>query len=167
MHGAHAYAGRVQDAAAALGAPAEDDPKTAGPLLKLAVTRVTRALTRVDSSSGVAGDGLDQLIRAYARACRSAPPAAAPLAKWLCALHFDGTPGTALWAAGTNGDTGDYLVFQGDGNLVVYKSTGVAAWSTGTNGHPQDMMVLQLDGNLVIYDVDGVPLWSSDTYGQT
>jgi hypothetical protein len=90
MRGAHVYADRVQDAAAVLGVLAEDAPKVAVPLLKLAVNRVTRALTRLDSSSGVAGQGLDQLIRAYARACESAPPAPASLAKWLCALHFEG-----------------------------------------------------------------------------
>ena len=90
VHGARAYADKVQRTAGALAEMVEANPLTAAPLLKLAVNRVTRALMYVDSSSGVAGDGLAIMIRDYARACESAPPTPVSLAKWLCKLHFDG-----------------------------------------------------------------------------
>jgi hypothetical protein len=90
VHGARAYADKVQHAAGALAEMVQTDPQAAAPLLKLAVNRVTRALMYVDSSSGVAGDGLAVMIRDYAHACESAPPAPTTLAKWLCDFNFDG-----------------------------------------------------------------------------
>lgn len=54
-------------------------------------------------------------------------------------------------------------VFQGDGNLVVYRyrswkgfddSIENVVWASGTNGHPNAYCCLQADGNLVIYDKD-------------
>jgi len=53
------------------------------------------------------------------------------------------------------------LVFQGDGNLVLYGSSG-ALWWTGTIG--SDLCAMQGDGNLVIYN-NGTPTWSSGTPG--
>jgi VCBS repeat protein len=84
------------------------------------------------------------------------------------------------------------LVLQGDGNVVLYRSSGVARWATSTNnavsaimqadgnfvlysashtavwasntaGHPGAFLVLQDDGNLVIYDSKGAALWASNT----
>jgi len=67
------------------------------------------------------------------------------------------------------------LVFQSDGNLVVYgPNKSILAYS-GTFGHPDATMVMQKDGNLVIYDgmptiaangsVTGNPIWGSATSG--
>lgn len=58
------------------------------------------------------------------------------------------------------------LVFQGDGNLVVYRH-GVAVFSTATNGQ-NDNITLQTDGNVVIRHLDGQGrtdrvLWASNT----
>ena len=54
------------------------------------------------------------------------------------------------------------LIFQPDGNLVLYGPSGPMWWS-GTHGNG-DTCVLQGDGNLVIYN--GVsPTWNSGTYG--
>jgi hypothetical protein len=43
--------------------------------------------------------------------------------------------GVARWASNTSGNTGAVLAIQGDGNVVIYSSTGVPLWSTGTGGH--------------------------------
>lgn len=56
--------------------------------------------------------------------------------------------------------TADYIAFQRDGNLVVYRS-GKAIWSSGTQGHPDARLVLQRDGNLVIRSAKGATLWQA------
>ena len=56
-----------------------------------------------------------------------------------------------------------FLIFQGDGNLVLYGPSGALWWSgTSNNG---DMCIMQPDGNLVIYANDGSPTWHSGTFG--
>ncbi len=51
------------------------------------------------------------------------------------------------------------LVFQQDGNLVLYKdNNGAVYWSSGTYGHPEATLAIQSDGNVVIYD-NGNPIW--------
>jgi predicted heme/steroid binding protein len=65
---------------------------------------------------------------------------------------------------------GNYLwIFQGDGNLVLYKTFATAPnaplWASDTHGKPAWVCIMQGDGNLVIYDIDGNPLWSSGTHG--
>jgi hypothetical protein len=61
------------------------------------------------------------------------------------------------------------LIFQTDGNLVLYKRyPGVAQralWASGTNGLASDSYIRQGDGNLVIYDPGSHAIWSSGTYG--
>jgi len=62
-----------------------------------------------------------------------------------------------------------YLVFQNDGNLVMYKEGGVKIWASNDSTEHKyalntaDKLVFQTDGNMVIYDKDGKALWSSDT----
>ena len=59
------------------------------------------------------------------------------------------------------------LVYQGDGNLVLYDQTGgTARWFTGTSGAP-GQAVLQGDGNLVIYSAGNAALWFTGTPGNT
>lgn len=59
------------------------------------------------------------------------------------------------------------LVFQEDGNLVVYKmlsaTTYKPIWNTHTNGRAIKSCVFQQDGNLVMYDYTGKPVWNSNT----
>ncbi len=63
-----------------------------------------------------------------------------------------------------------YLVFQDDGNLVLYEVTSfkneesVAIWQSNTDEKPTNKCILQDDGNLVIYGI-GKVLWASDTNG--
>jgi predicted alpha/beta hydrolase family esterase len=58
-----------------------------------------------------------------------------------------------------------YLTYQGDGNLVLYRSDGVPLWHTQTYGTSAGRAVMQLDGNLVVYDASGTPIWASNTVG--
>lgn len=60
------------------------------------------------------------------------------------------------------------LVFQGDGNLVLYRTSGTSwepLWASGTNGRGGNQVAFQGDGNLVIY-ANGRPVWASNTNGQ-
>lgn len=57
-----------------------------------------------------------------------------------------------------------YLIFQEDGNLVVYKAKGPggnAIWSSNTMGVAMKKCVFQQDGNLVLYDYNNQPRWNA------
>jgi hypothetical protein len=70
--------------------------------------------------------------------------------------------GTPLWSTATHGTGADLVAMQGDGNLVVYGG-GAARWASNTAGHPGAFLVVQSDGNLVVYSTSGAPLWASNT----
>jgi len=56
------------------------------------------------------------------------------------------------------------LVYQGDGNLVLYDEVERSApWSSGTAGLSTGQVVMQTDGNFVIYDGSNRPRWMSGT----
>lgn len=57
------------------------------------------------------------------------------------------------------------LVYQGDGNLVLYQSGGGALWHTSTYGTAPGHTAMQGDGHLVVYDAYGYPVWYSGTAG--
>ena len=57
------------------------------------------------------------------------------------------------------------LVFQTDGNLVIYRADGVPVWSTGTWGISPNVARMQSDGNFVVYDTANTPHWHTHTYG--
>ncbi|MFL5345014.1 MAG: hypothetical protein ACJ8AT_09475 [Hyalangium sp.] len=62
------------------------------------------------------------------------------------------------------------LVFQPDGNLVLYDITGTSqqvAWASNTNGRGGTRLAFQGDGNLVIYTSANKPIWASNTNGQS
>ena len=92
----------------------------------------------------------------------------------------------------TSADHRFVLVYQGDGNLVLYQNDGTALWSSGTagtdagevdmqgdgnfviyapgaiwasgtNSGPLSRLVVQDDGNMVIYDGNNNPVWSTNT----
>jgi hypothetical protein len=77
--------------------------------------------------------------------------------------------GQAKWATNTSSlfSSPDFVVFQEDGNLVVYHfnvfGSEVPAWASGTNGKGATTLALQHDGNLVIYTAQGKVLWASNT----
>jgi tyrosinase len=76
-------------------------------------------------------------------------------------------PGEVLaadqWIRSANGQY--ELIYQGDGNLVLYGPGHRALWASNTDGKPVGSCVMQGDGNLVIYAPGGVPLWASNTDG--
>lgn len=55
---------------------------------------------------------------------------------------------------------GTRAVFQEDGNLVVYTPGNGVAFSTNTNGRRANKLTVQDDGNLVVYNRSN-PLWAS------
>lgn len=63
-----------------------------------------------------------------------------------------------IWSTGT-GSTAAYAVMQGDGNFVVYSTSGTALWSTESYGHPYAEYKFNLlsNGELQI-DANGLPI---------
>jgi hypothetical protein len=52
------------------------------------------------------------------------------------------------------------LIYQQDGNLVMYNIAGKAVWASDTDGKGGDYAIMQADGNLVIYKGNKEPVWS-------
>lgn len=58
-----------------------------------------------------------------------------------------------------------YLVMQGDGNLVLYRTQDQAAlWHANSHGNPGAVAVMQGDGNLVVYSKTGTALFNTGTH---
>lgn len=70
--------------------------------------------------------------------------------------------GRALWSSGTHGSGATRVVFQEDGNLVIYGKTG-PVWSSNTFGNIGARLVVQNDGNVVVYSYADRPLWASNS----
>jgi hypothetical protein len=75
--------------------------------------------------------------------------------------------GGALYAGSQlTSASGQYtLLYQDDGNLVIYGPDGSAIWSTGTNTSNLGEVDMQGDGNFVVYDAGGIAVWSTGTGG--
>ena len=56
------------------------------------------------------------------------------------------------------------LVFQNDGNLVLYNPSSSPVWATGTEGKAARMSV-QANGNVVLYDFSNQAIWATNTNG--
>ena len=98
----------------------------------------------------------------------AANPAGSPL----------GTPGAHVGAGSTatlggaltpgqhvQTSSGYELVYQNDGNVVIYDVSGTAVWTSATGNGSPGRLVMQGDGNLVAYDTSGNAYWSSGTAG--
>ena len=59
--------------------------------------------------------------------------------------------------------TGYTFIFQYDGNLVLYNSSGEAIWASGTNNKNAHGFSVQADGNVCIYTKDGTCIWDTGT----
>ncbi|MDN3238034.1 hypothetical protein [Pseudomonas sp. WAC2] len=60
---------------------------------------------------------------------------------------------------------GSYLlVFQTDGNLVIYGPNNSVVWASYTQNKGATNAIMQNDGNFVIYDANGTALWNTGTY---
>jgi hypothetical protein len=55
------------------------------------------------------------------------------------------------------------LLYQVDGNLVLYNLNSAPVWSSNTSGKPVGRVVMQDDGNLVIYGPNNEFIWNSGT----
>ncbi len=75
------------------------------------------------------------------------------------------SPTRATWDSGTVGKPGTMLKMQRDGNLVLYDSVNKSLWSTKTSGNTDARIKIQQDGNLVIYSALSSAIWSSSTSG--
>lgn len=53
-----------------------------------------------------------------------------------------------------------YMVFQNDGNLVVYKANGNPIWSSDTQNKGK-RAIFQNDGNFVVYDNSNKAIWDA------
>jgi hypothetical protein len=57
------------------------------------------------------------------------------------------------------------LVFQADGNLVLYRYADEVLWASGTSGKAAQGFRFQKDGNLVIYNPNGA-LWAANCHNR-
>ncbi|WP_288463149.1 putidacin L1 family lectin-like bacteriocin [uncultured Pseudomonas sp.] len=73
-------------------------------------------------------------------------------------------PGTFLEPGKLYESGANRLVFQGDGNLVVYGPNSQVLWASYTHNKGADQAVMQGDGNFVIY-AKGKPIWYTNTDG--
>ena len=57
------------------------------------------------------------------------------------------------------------LLYQSDGNLVVYRADGTPVWWTGTDGSTPGQVTVQTGGDVTVTDPGGDVLWSAGTDG--
>ncbi|RFA10537.1 hypothetical protein B7R54_15980 [Subtercola boreus] len=79
--------------------------------------------------------------------------------KWSSDSGFVEFPVGGFWIESRTDNS--KLVFQTDGNLVLYTDAGRATWQSRTYGRGAAKISLQSDGNVVIYRADNTPLWAS------
>ena len=53
------------------------------------------------------------------------------------------------------------MVFQENGNLLLYDNAGEVVWKTYSRGYHAETFDLNDNGNLVFYDKDGKSVWDS------
>ncbi|WP_431977488.1 hypothetical protein [Micromonospora haikouensis] len=70
--------------------------------------------------------------------------------------------GRSVWSSGTTGRDVRELVFQADGNLVLYAHDDSTVWSSATPGNDGATLTLGGDGNVRI-GLDGRTLWQTGT----
>jgi hypothetical protein len=71
------------------------------------------------------------------------------------------SPGQGKWSC----DGRFHLIYQGDGNVVLYNLFGQPLWNTRTNGQAAGLFAMQTDGNLVVYKPGGTAIWNTRTHG--
>jgi hypothetical protein len=102
-------------------------------------------------------------------------------------MQFDGNLvfydlfGNPLWSSITAGDGGAFVVFENDGDLIIFPGvcsydpnngdcaeyslffSGTVAGNTST-GLPALILAVQDDGNLVLYDTNWNPVWAATNF---
>lgn len=111
-------------------------------------------------------------IHAVAAAGAPAPAPAPALAPALAPAPTAG-PGSPKLNANQQLTSGQFLlspngnyklIYQADGNLVLYASNTVL-WSSQTFGKSCGKAILQDDGNFVVYDASGAAVWGANSEG--
>jgi hypothetical protein len=74
-------------------------------------------------------------------------------------------PGTMIYPGDSFTVGNSNLVFQGDGNLVLYGENGVVLWASYTHEKGGAFAAMQADGNFVVYNQAGVAVWHTQTDG--
>jgi len=59
------------------------------------------------------------------------------------------------------------LVYQWDGNLVLYDDNDVVMWASNTAATSPGRAAMQSDGNFVVYDSNWTSVWASGTVGNS
>jgi hypothetical protein len=74
-------------------------------------------------------------------------------------------PGQALFPGQSiqSPDGNTRLIYQIDGNLVVYDAADKPLWASATAGTAPGVTAMQADGNLVVYNAGNQALWASHT----
>ncbi|MEX5271547.1 CHAT domain-containing protein [Kocuria sabuli] len=72
-------------------------------------------------------------------------------------------PGGPKWSSQTDNMTPGRCIMQDDGNFVVLSSESFPQWASDTAGNPGAHLIVQDDGNLVIYRPDSTAIWSTAT----
>lgn len=70
----------------------------------------------------------------------------------------------AVWDSQTSGRPATRLVFQNDGNLVLYDDSDHIWWQSGTSGSSANQLLLETTGNLVMYNSGFTAFWESHTH---
>jgi hypothetical protein len=63
----------------------------------------------------------------------------------------------------TSADGRFRLLYQEDGNLVLYDPNSSPIWASHTDGTCPNAAGMQTDGNFVVYDCNWTPVWASNT----
>ena len=58
------------------------------------------------------------------------------------------------------------MVFEDNGNLLLYQNDDSVVWSTDSQLHHAETFGLANDGNLVFYNKNGDSVWDSGSYGK-
>ena len=72
-------------------------------------------------------------------------------------------PSGPVWASNTTGASAGRAEMQGDGNLVVYDASSTPVWASGTDGHNGAFLSIHENGNLVIYTGPFSAIWETGT----
>jgi hypothetical protein len=72
----------------------------------------------------------------------------------------------AVWSSNTLNNNVSHLGLQPDGNLVIYDRFGRPIWHASSYSKNGNQLILQDDGNLVIYTDSDVAIWQTYTFGK-
>ncbi len=75
-------------------------------------------------------------------------------------LIVQNSQGNTMWDSDTRG-VGEYVIFEPNGDLIVYAADHRIAWESHTGGNPGATLWLTDNGHLTIFTKAGVRVWIS------